>query len=148
MLGDKKRMVIDELEQPNPGRPKSGFAREKAKRLAAEKRADKAEAALRELGVMDDEIETQEPEQSAPLSPDRPRSGYARLRNRHRDLIGMHERLQEDYAHLKRDHEQLEKSFSELLALHDGLLSDLRARKSHPLTAALAGHVEIGGRHV
>ena len=138
---------MDVMQEP-PRKPKSGFAREKVKRLAAEARANKAETKLRELGVMDDEIETQEPEQSALLDPDRPRSGYARLRNRHRDLIGLHERLQEDYAHLKRDHEQLEKSFSELLALHDGLLSDLKARKSHPLTAALAGHVQIGGRHV
>ena len=135
---------MDVMQEP-ARKPKSGFAREKMKRLAAEARANKAEAKLRELGVMNDEIETQEP---GPLNPDRPRSGYARLRNRHRELIGMYERLQEDYAHLKRDHEQLEKSFSELLALHDGLLSDLKARKSHPLTAALAGHVQIGGRHV
>jgi hypothetical protein len=137
-----------DVTQEQPRKPKSGFAREKVKRLAAEARAALAEAKLKELGAMDDEVETQEPQQEHPVSPDRPRSGYGRLRLRHRHLIGPHERLQEDYAHLKRDHEQLEKSFSELLALHDGLLSDLRARKSHPLTAALAGHVQIGGRHV
>ena len=87
-------------------------------------------------------------EQSAPSSRDKPRSGYARLRLRHRNLIEVYEQLHADHDALRHAHEELEAAFSELLALHDGLLSDLRARRQHPLTAALAGHVEIGGRHV
>jgi hypothetical protein len=136
-------MMMGVMQEPPTRKPKSGFAREKVKRLAAEARANKAETKLRELGVMDDEIETQEPQQSAPSNPDRPRSGYARLRNRHRDLIGMHERLQEDYAHLKRAHEELEAAFSELLAIHERLLGDLRARKQHPLPSFLMGRAHV-----
>jgi hypothetical protein len=60
----------------------------------------------------------------------------------------MHENLVKDHEALQHDHEELETAFSELLALHDGLLADLRAKKSHPLTAALAGHAQIGGGHV
>jgi hypothetical protein len=131
---------MDVMQEP-ARKPKSGFAREKMKRLAAEARADRAETKLRELGVMNDEIETAQ--QSAPSNPDRPRSGYARLRNRHRDLIGMHERLQEDYAHLTRAHEELEAAFSELLAIHERLLGDLRARKQHPLPSFLMGRAHV-----
>jgi hypothetical protein len=57
-----------------PRKPKSGFAREKTKRLAAEARAVKAETELRELeAAMSDieQIETQEPEQEQ-LTPSSP----------------------------------------------------------------------------
>jgi hypothetical protein len=45
---------VQEQQSPNhdlPRRPKSGFAREKLKRLSAEARAERAEAKLRELGA-------------------------------------------------------------------------------------------------
>jgi chromosome segregation ATPase len=57
---------MDVTHEP-PRKPKSGFAREKVKRLAAEARASEAEAKLRALGAaMSDgeQIQTQETEQA------------------------------------------------------------------------------------
>ena len=82
-------------------------------------------------------------EQSAPSSRDKPRSGYARLRLRHRNLIEVYEQLHADHDALRQAHEELEAAFSELLALHDGLLADLKEKKRHPLTAALLGDAHV-----
>jgi hypothetical protein len=67
-------------------------------------------------------------------------SGYRRLQGRHRALIETYENLLRDHDDLRVEHEQLETAFSELLALHQGLLKDVKARQSHPTHAALAGY--------
>jgi hypothetical protein len=118
-----------DVMQELPRKPKSGFAREKVKRLAAEARADKAEAELREfVGTMSDveQTETQEPEQEQPASSDRPRSGYARLRNRHRDLIELYENLMKDHTALTAKHEELQLDVQRLLEQHTRLMQAVR----------------------
>jgi hypothetical protein len=69
---------------------------------------------------------------SAEPSP-RPRSGYARLRNRHRELIRLYERLELDHTKLTREHEalkaghaELQSAFDEILGIHHALLEDLK----------------------
>ena len=88
--------------------------------------------------------------------PSKPRSGYARLRQRHRHLIEMHERLESDHANLQREHEalrigheELQAAFDELLSIHNSLLADLK--QSHQVRSAasnLAGLGLMGNRHV
>jgi hypothetical protein len=71
---------------------------------------------------------------TAATRPEGPRSGYARLKSRHRHLIEMHERLQADHAELADAYAQLETAFFELRNLHDDLLNDLErtARPQRP----------------
>jgi len=67
--------------------------------------------------MADVEIKTQEPEQ--PNQPDRPSSGYSRLRNRHRELIAAHEAL-------RNDHEVLRAAYAHWKATFNGCLSSIR----------------------
>jgi molybdenum-dependent DNA-binding transcriptional regulator ModE len=76
---------------------------------------------------MDDEIETQAPEQSAPSNRDKPRSGYARLRNRHHDLIKLYEILMKDHEALTAKHEELQADAQRLLAQHQRLMQAVRS---------------------
>jgi hypothetical protein len=72
---------------------------------------------------------------------ERPRSGYARLKSRHRHLIEMHERLQAD-------HGELERAFAELLELHNNLLADLKRPRPAPQPApARFGQALMGYRY-
>ena len=75
-------------------------------------------------------------------NPDKPNSGYGRLRLRHKHLIGLHERLQADHEVLRHDHEKLEAAFSELLKLHNSLLDDLKTRQ-HPLPSFLMRRAHV-----
>ena len=81
----------------------------------------------------------------------RPRSGYGRLRLRHRELIGVYERLQSDHEKLLRHHEalkvgheELQAAFDELLGIHNGLLADLK--RTSRLTSPLSSNL-VGSRH-
>jgi hypothetical protein len=69
---------------------------------------------------------------TATTRPERPRSGYARLKSRHRHLIEMHERLQTEHEELLVVHAELERGFNELLGLHNDLLNDLRRARPQP----------------
>jgi hypothetical protein len=116
---------VQEQQSPNhdlPRRPKSGFAREKLKRLAAEERANTAEAKLRELGAMDDRIETQEPQM-----PNRKSSGYRRLQGRHQDLIKLYEILMKDHEALTAKHEELQADAQRLLVQHRRLMQAVQS---------------------
>ena len=112
---------MDVMQEP-PRKPKSGFAREKMKRLAAEARANKAKAKLRELGAMSDveQIETQEPQ-----TPKRKSSGYRRLQGRHHDLIQAYDNLLKDHTALTAKHEELD--VQRLLAQHARLMQAVRS---------------------
>jgi molybdenum-dependent DNA-binding transcriptional regulator ModE len=77
-----------------------------------------------------EQIETQEPseqEQPTQSSSDRPRSGYARLRNRHRDLIELYENLMKDHTALTAKHEELQADVQRLLAQHARLMQAVRS---------------------
>ena len=74
----------------------------------------------------------------------RPRSGYARLRQRHRHLIAEHEVLRSEHQSLQRHHEalkaghqELQTAFAELLEMHNGLLADLK--QSHGVRSVAYG---------
>jgi hypothetical protein len=87
--------------------------------------------------------------------PGRPRSGYGRLRLRHRHLIEMHEQLVADHEKLQREHaalrvghDELQSAFDELLQIHNSLIADLK--QSHQVRSAasnLAGLGLMGQRH-
>jgi hypothetical protein len=104
--------------------------------MAAEARAAKAETKLRELEhAMSDveQVEMQEPsEQEQPASRGKPRSGYARLRNRHRDLIELYERLMRDHTLLTAKHEELQADVQRLLAQHARLMQAVRSGPQGP----------------
>ena len=75
-------------------------------------------------------------ETTQPQPRERPRSGYARIRNRHHHLIAEHEALKADHEKLVRQHDALkadyvalEAAFSELKELNTILVSDLRAAR-------------------
>jgi len=55
------------------------------------------------------------------------RSGYARLRNRHRDLIAAHEDLQKDYCSLLDQQAALQRDVDNLLAQHQRLMQSAKA---------------------
>jgi predicted metal-dependent hydrolase len=71
-------------------------------------------------------------------------SGYRRLQGRHKALIETYENLRRDHDDLRLEHEQLETAFNELLALHQGLLEDVKTRQSRPAHAALTGYQHGG----
>jgi hypothetical protein len=80
----------------------------------------------------------------------KPRSGYGRLRNRHRELIALYERLESDHAKLQRHHEalkvgheELQAAFDELLGIHNGLLADLK--QSHQVRTTAQSFPLMGG---
>jgi hypothetical protein len=77
--------------------------------------------------------ETKEPE-PVPQPEHRPRSGYARLRQRHHALIVDFQRLGVAYA-------ELERAFLEMKSLNDILASDLMSLRRHstPLPPSLMG---------
>lgn len=66
-----------------------------------------------------------------PVTPSdaRPRSGYARLKARHRHLCELHDYLSESHEKLERDYAALERAFHELKALNEQLVGELRAVK-------------------
>jgi hypothetical protein len=72
-------------------------------------------------------------------------SGYRRLQGRHKALIETYENLIRDHDDLRLEHQQLETAFNELLALHQGLLAEVKARQSRPAHAALTGYQQHGG---
>jgi hypothetical protein len=72
----------------------------------------------------------EQPQEPQPQS--KPRSGYARLKGRHRHLIEMHEVLEGEHQELLAVHGELETAFGELLNLHNSLLNDLRRAKPQP----------------
>ena len=49
-----------------------------------------------------------------PVAEQKPRSGYARLRSRHRSLIAEHETLKTDYEALQIEQESLEAEFHQV----------------------------------
>lgn len=56
----------------------------------------------------------------------RPRSGYGRLRIRHRTLIADHEAMKADYQALQIEQEALQKNVDRLLAEHKRLMQSVR----------------------
>src|SRR5262245_46427878 len=87
----------------------------------------------------------QEPDQKAPIAgasgevpKGRPRSGYARLRNRHHELIGVYERLQADHDELRALYEELRSAFDEIAHLNSQLAADLRQAKQRSPLGPLA----------
>ena len=73
----------------------------------------------------------------------KPRSGYARLRNRHRALIADKEELQRDYFALLDQQAALQRDVDNLLAQHDRLMKAARLRRKQPVAGA-PGTVEDG----
>jgi len=57
----------------------------------------------------------------------KPRSGYARLRSRHKALISEHETLQKDYFALLDQQTALQKDVDNLLAQHQRLMQTAKA---------------------
>jgi len=64
--------------------------------------------------------------EQTPSSRDKPKSGYARLRNRHRDVIAMYEALRNDHETLRAAYEQLEGDVQRLLDQHARVMQAVR----------------------
>jgi hypothetical protein len=92
---------------------------------------------------------------TTPVPEGRPRSGYARIRQRHHRLIAEHEALKAEHENLQRHHEalkaghqELQSAFDELLNIHNGLLADLKqSQRARSAASSLAGFPLMGERH-
>jgi hypothetical protein len=127
----KTEVAMDVDSHDRPRKPKSGFAREKVKRLAAEARAAKAETKLRELEHAMSEVEEIEMQEVTPMSDDTPTpkrksSGYRRLQGRHHELIELYENLMKDHTALTAKHEELQLDVQRLLEQHTRLMQAVR----------------------
>src|SRR6478672_9646087 len=82
--------------------------------------------------------------EQTPASRDKPKSGYARLRNRHRDVIAMYEALRNDHETLRAAYEQLEGDVQRLLEQHTRLMQAARnpnwPEMANEALAQLAAH--------
>jgi hypothetical protein len=109
---------------------------------------DSEEHKAPEVGAVRESPETTAPSVPAPEA--KSRSGFARMKARHRNLIDLHERLTADherlklaYGALKAGHDELHAAFDELLQIHNGLLSDLR--QSHQVRSVAQSPLAGGG---
>ena len=87
--------------------------------------------------------------EQTPASRDKPKSGYARLRNRHRDVIAMYEALRNDHETLRAAYEQLEGDVQRLLDQHARVMQAVRsgpswAEMANDALTQLAAHPNPG----